>query len=111
MHGGSITRDADVVDRVVGNDEVDVLRDALASVLPDLAKADVVENDVCLFTNTPDHDFVIDFHPQHARVLISSACSGHGFKFASVVGEIQADLVTRGRSNFDLSPFRIDRFS
>lgn len=111
MHGGSIVTDVDSADRVVGDTEVDVLREALTKVLPELAAAEVIESDVCLFTNTPDHDFVIDFHPQHARVLISSACSGHGFKFASVVGEIQADLVTRGRSNFDLSPFRIDRFS
>jgi sarcosine oxidase len=110
MHGGSIAKDADSVDRVVGDAEVDVLRDALTKVLPELATADAVESDTCLFTNTPDHDFVIDFHPQHSRVLVSSACSGHGFKFASVVGEIQADLVTRGQSRFDLAPFRIDRF-
>jgi glycine/D-amino acid oxidase-like deaminating enzyme len=110
MHGGSIVTDADSVDRVVGDTEVDVLREALTKVLPELAAAEVIESDVCLFTNTPDHDFVIDFHPQHSRVLVSSACSGHGFKFASVVGEIQADLVTTGRSKFDLAPFRIDRF-
>ncbi|MDQ3082735.1 MAG: N-methyl-L-tryptophan oxidase, partial [Gemmatimonadota bacterium] len=58
---------------------------------------------------TPDRDFVIDFHPDHPRILVSSACSGHGFKFASVIGEIQADLVTTGGSRFDLSPFRIAR--
>ena len=111
MHGGSIVKDADSVNRVVSDDEVGVLRDALTKVLPDLSTADVIESDICLFTDTPDHDFVIDFHPQHSRVLVSSACSGHGFKFASVVGEIQADLVTKGRSDFDLAPFRIDRFS
>ena len=82
---------------------------AISPVLPSLARSPVRERDVCLFTNTPDHDFVIDFHPQHPEVLISSACSGHGFKFASVVGEIQADLVTTGHPAFDLTPFRISR--
>ena len=65
---------------------------------------------MCLFTNTPDHDFIIDFHPQHPQVLVSSPCSGHGFKFASAIGELQADLITSGRTAFDLSPFRIDRW-
>ncbi|HET9636872.1 MAG TPA: hypothetical protein VFP26_13175, partial [Gemmatimonadaceae bacterium] len=64
----------------------------------------------CIFTNTPDHDFVIDFHPAHRNVLISSPCSGHGFKFASAIGEVQADLLTKGEARFDVSPFRINRF-
>lgn len=109
MHSGLIVADADEVRRDVGDEEVEPLRRALAGVLPELARAPVLESDVCLFTNTPDHDFVIDFHPEHPRVLISSACSGHGFKFASVVGEIQADLVMNGKSRFDLEPFRVSR--
>jgi sarcosine oxidase len=43
-------------------------------------------------------------------VLVSSPCSGHGFKFASAIGEAHADLLTSGRSRFDLTPFRIARF-
>jgi sarcosine oxidase len=43
-------------------------------------------------------------------VLISSPCSGHGFKFASAIGELQADLLTEGKTAFDLSPFRIGRW-
>ena len=60
---------------------------------------------VCLYTNTPDEHFWIDRHPEHRNVLIVSACSGHGFKFASVIGEIIADLVIDGRARFDLSMF------
>lgn len=74
MHGGAIVGDADSVDRRVRDDEVSSLRAALAVVLPELSRAAVAESDVCLFTNTPDHDFVIDFHPQFPRVLVSSAC-------------------------------------
>lgn len=109
MHSGEVVADADNVRRTVGDDEATVLRQALESIVPALSRGTVTRRDTCLFTNTPDHDFVIDFHPAHPRVVVSSACSGHGFKFASVIGEIQADLVTEGKSRFELSPFRIDR--
>jgi sarcosine oxidase len=109
MHSGAIIADADGVDRSVGDNEAEALMNAIRPILPSLSRSRVRDRDVCLFTNTPDHDFVIDFHPEYPRVLISSACSGHGFKFASVVGEIQADLTTNGRSRFDLTPFRISR--
>jgi sarcosine oxidase len=89
---------------------VEPLRAALRAVLPDLAEAPVRDRGACLFTNTPDHDFIIDFHPLYPQALISSPCSGHGFKFASAIGELQADLVTTGTARFDLSPFRIDRW-
>jgi len=110
MHSGEIVSDLDRVDRNVNDDEIELLRSALRPVLPELAEAPVRESSVCLFTNTPDHDFIIDFHPLHPQVLISSPCSGHGFKFASAIGELQADLITAGKSRFDLSPFRISRW-
>jgi len=109
MHAGEILSDADAANREVGPDEVEPVRRALAGVLPGLAGAGVIDSDVCLFTNTRDHDFIIDFHPDHPQVLISSACSGHGFKFASAIGEIQADLIAEGESRFDMSPFSISR--
>ena len=52
---------------------------------------------VCLYTNAPDDEFVIDRHPAAPGVAFASACSGHGFKFAPIVGEILADLVDDGR--------------
>ena len=109
MHDGKIIPSPDDVDRRIGEKEVDPLRGALRPILPELAKSAIRESGVCLFTNTPDHDFIIDFHPLHPQVLISSPCSGHGFKFASAIGELQADLLTHGKSQFDLRPFRIDR--
>jgi sarcosine oxidase len=110
MHSGDTARDPDSVERTVNDDEAKPLRAALRPVLPELAEAPVRDCGVCLFTNTPDHDFIIDFHPLLPQVLISSPCSGHGFKFASAIGELQADLLTTGRSRFDLSPFRIGRW-
>jgi sarcosine oxidase len=66
---------------------------------------------VCLFTNTPDEHFLVDLHPEHRQVVVASPCSGHGFKFASVMGEILADLATEGRTRHDISLFRLERFA
>ena len=110
MHDGQIASTPEAVDRAVGESDLAPLRAALGQVLPELAGSPVRDSTTCLFTNTPDHDFVIDFHPAHRNVLISSPCSGHGFKFASAIGEVQADLLAKGQCRFDVSPFRIDRF-
>ncbi len=64
----------------------------------------------CMFTNTPDGHFIIDQHPQLPQVFYASPCSGHGFKFSSVIGEIMADLAERGESRWDINLFRADRF-
>jgi len=69
-----------------------------------------VKHSTCLYTVTPDAGFVIDTHPQSERVIVASPCSGHGFKHSAAVGEILADLAQSGRTVFDLSPFRLDRF-
>lgn len=111
MHDGDTVLDPDGVNRTVDESEIDPLRAALRPILPGLAAAPVRETSVCLFTNTPDHDFIIDFHPFSPPVLISSPCSGHGFKFASAIGEIQAELLVTGKTDFDLSPFRIARWA
>ncbi|HXG72928.1 MAG TPA: N-methyl-L-tryptophan oxidase [Gemmatimonadaceae bacterium] len=110
MHRGETTRDPASIRRKVDENEVLPLRAALEPILPGLSRAPVCESATCVFTNTLDHDFIIDFHPLHPQVLISSPCSGHGFKFASAIGELQADLLTKGESAFDLTPFRLDRW-
>jgi len=63
----------------------------------------------CLFTNTSDEHFVIDTLPECRQVVVASPCSGHGYKFCSVIGEILADLAMTGESVFDLSLFRLAR--
>ncbi len=61
----------------------------------------------CLYTNTPDKNFIVDFHPESRNVLLVSACSGHGFKFASVMGELVAETVTTGKLSPLLAPFAL----
>lgn len=64
---------------------------------------------VCMFTMTPDEDFIIDRHPDHENVAIAAGFSGHGFKYISAVGGIIRDLILGEESDFDLSPFSIQR--
>lgn len=65
----------------------------------------------CIFTNSPDEHFIIDTLPGDDRVILCSPCSGHGYKFCSVAGEILADLAIDGSTRHDLSLFTLDRFS
>jgi sarcosine oxidase len=104
-----VETEADTVRRVVGPEEIARIRAILQIFMPE-ADGPLVDSAVCMYTNTPDGDFLIDFHPSNPAVLIASPCSGHGFKFSSAIGEILADLALTGRSRFDLSPFRLDRF-
>lgn len=101
---------ADTVEREVTPADEAALRRALARYLPE-ANGPVMALRTCLYTVTPDEHFVIDTLPGTAEVIVVSACSGHGYKFASVIGEIVADLATTGQSAFDLSMFRLSRFA
>lgn len=81
--------------RTVDQSEVDELRSILDEYAPGAAGR-LTDTLTCLYTLTPDRHFVIDRHPAHANVTIAAGFSGHGFKFASVAGEIVSDLVERG---------------
>ncbi|MGE7418715.1 N-methyl-L-tryptophan oxidase [Methylobacterium tarhaniae] len=77
----------------------------LAGATPRVARAAA-----CLYTVTPDRGFIIDRHPRLSRVLVVSACSGHGFKHSAGIGAVAAELVTEGRSRIDTRPFALGRF-
>jgi sarcosine oxidase len=109
-HEGEVVADPDGVRRSIDPAEIDRLRSALAPLIPSLARAPVRSSTTCVFTNTPDARFVIDWHPTHANVLIVSPCSGHGFKFAAAIGEVNADLITGRAPVVALDPFAIRRF-
>ena len=107
-HSGAPTH-PDLVDRTVTTSEDAAARDLLEQVMPGAA-GDVLEARVCLYTNTHDRHFIIDW-AAGGRVLIVSPCSGHGFKFASAIGEIVAQLVLGEKSWLDLTPFSLKRFA
>ncbi len=99
----------ETIDRQVHEHEVAAMRRWLALHMPALAAGELTATATCMYTLTPDEDFILDAHPAHPQVLICSPCSGHGFKFASVVGEIMADLAEHGATTHPIAPFRIGR--
>lgn len=109
FHHQGDTVSADTVCREVNDAERRRLAAVVGRFLP-LLSASPHQSVTCLYTNTPDEHFVFDRHPAHANVLIVSPCSGHGFKFASAIGELAADWATESTSQFDLSLFRLGRF-
>lgn len=108
MHHAGAATSPETVSRTVTQGENAVAREMLEQIMPG-AGGRLKESRVCLYTNTPDRHFIIDWL-QRDRVLVLSPCSGHGFKFASAIGEIAAQLVLDGKSWLDLSPFSLSRF-
>ena len=71
---------------------------------------EVLQAATCLYTNTPDQHFIIDRLPAYPHVVIAAGFSGHGFKFAILVGRILADLATRGDTRYPIGLFTLQRF-
>ena len=65
----------------------------------------------CYYTSTPDEHFVIDRAPGHPNVTVVAGMSGHGFKFASALGELASQMALNTEIPFDLTPFTIRRFA
>jgi sarcosine oxidase len=97
-------------DRTPSPRQVALIKECLARYLPDAA-GDPLTLKGCVYTVSPDEDFVIDAVPGVPQAVFASCCSGHGFKFASAIGEILADLATSGQSAFDLKPFALSRLA
>lgn len=95
-------------DRRVEKFQIDGLREYVAGILPALG-GDLVEAESCRYTMTPDEDFILDLHPDHPQIVIASPCSGHGFKFAVLIGRILADLAGHGRTDYKIERFRLAR--
>jgi sarcosine oxidase len=100
--------EAEAVDREIHDRDEQVLRRFAERYFPH-GCGPAINFETCLFTNSADEHFVIDTHPIYPQVSFASPCSGHGFKFASVVGEIMADLAEQGTTRHDLGLFRLQR--
>jgi sarcosine oxidase len=104
------TVDPDRYDRDVSPRDEAAIRAVLKAHLPG-ADGRLLSAKTCLYTMTPHGDFLIDLLPGHPQIIVASPCSGHGFKFAPVIGEILADLATTGRTAHDISRFCLARIS
>ena len=109
-HHRSEAVDPNAVNRTFDAEDEELLRAFLRRYFP-LADGPTMQLKVCMFTNTPDEHFIIDRHPEWSQVYLASACSGHGFKMTSVVGEIMADLALDGVTKHDIDLFRLARFA
>lgn len=109
LHRATGPVEPDAVDRTRREGDEATVRSFLSTTLPD-ADGPLVALRVCLYTNTPDGHFAIDRHPRHEQVVVASPCSGHGFKFAPVVGEALADLVERGATRHPVGFLGARRF-
>lgn len=101
----TLRREPDAIDAAL-------LREFAERYFPDGAGATMALR-VCLFTNTPDEHFILDRHPGLPQVVLASPCSGHGYKFCSVVGEILADLAAdpEARTRHDIGLLGMERFA
>ena len=86
-----------------------MIRTALADHVP-AANGALLDGKSCLYTVTPDGDFILDRLPGFPQLIVASPCSGHGFKFAPAIGEILADLATTGTTSHDIARFSLSRF-
>jgi sarcosine oxidase len=100
--------DPDDFDRMSNARDEALLRDFAERHFPDGA-GPTMSLLTCMFTNTSDENFILDVHPECPQVFVASPCSGHGFKFCSVVGEIMADLLLDGQTRHDIDLHRLSR--
>ena len=99
------------VNRQIDKSEIDTLIRDVAAYIPALSGAAPVAAKTCLYTNSPDENFIIDYLPGYERdVVIACGFSGHGFKFVSVAGEILADLAIKGESDLPVDFLSLGRF-
>ena len=96
--------------RIVEPAEIALMRTVLDTYMPG-AGGDVLAATTCLYTMTPDSHFIIDRHPEHARVVYAAGFSGHGFKFSAAIGEVMADLATSGTTHHPVGFLSAARFA
>ncbi len=108
---GEITN-PDTINRLPEREDENDFRPLLKQYIPD-ADGDLLSMAVCMYTNSPDSHFIIDHHPcaENGNITIACGFSGHGFKFASVLGEALADLATRGRTQLPIGFLGLKRFT
>lgn len=105
-----VTTSANDVDRSVTEAETKKMYGQyIRDYFPDISDT-CIKSVSCLYTVTPDSDFVIDTHPIDSQIILVSPCSGHGFKHSAAIGEVVAEMVIKGKSTIDISKFSLKRF-
>jgi monomeric sarcosine oxidase len=108
--GGCVVEDPLVVDRSVDGSEKQRVTDFLVQHLPGVSRQ-MTHHAVCLYTMSPDEHFIVDRHPRHANVVFAAGLSGHGFKFAPVLGRALAELALDGNTELPIGFLSLQRFA
>jgi sarcosine oxidase len=106
-HGAGTPAEPDTVDREAHAADEAPIREFIKARLP-VADGPVRMTKICMYTVTPDEHFIVDID---GPVTYASACSGHGFKFASVMGEVLADLALEGTTRHPIGFLSASRFA
>jgi monomeric sarcosine oxidase len=107
--GREAPTDPDTAKRTVDPEEVDACRQLLRRFIPKLSSTKLVRSKVCLYDMTPDKDFVLGHDPEEDNIFYGYGFSGHGFKFAPIIGKALAQLMTGNDTGIDLTRFSPDR--
>ncbi|CAF5209380.1 unnamed protein product, partial [Rotaria magnacalcarata] len=106
-HCGEIISDLDAERAPVDESYIEEIRGYAKKRFPNLG-SDVTYSQTCVYTNTPNADFIIDRVPNQSNVFLVSGCSGHGFKFTVLLGKIISMMATDDNGyQRDLSRFKI----
>ena len=97
------------LDRSQHTDEKKRVTEFLSDYLPKVGH-EVVKHDTCMYTKTPDENFIVDRHPEHENVVLGAGFSGHGFKFAPVLGRVLADMAMEGATDSSIEFLSLSRF-
>ena len=108
--GGEAVTEPERLDRELRESDRREIESFLASHLPRVTSR-MIRSAVCMYTMTTDEHFIIDRHPEFEQVAFAAGFSGHGFKFAPVIGSVLADLVVDGRRNEEIDFLSMDRSS
>ncbi|MGC1459280.1 MAG: N-methyl-L-tryptophan oxidase [Steroidobacteraceae bacterium] len=107
LSGGELSS-AEQARAEVSQQEVEYLQGLIRRYVP-AAAGPLVNTSACIYTRSQDGHFVVGLHPQAPQLVIASPCSGHGFKFASVMGEILADLAIDRKTDRPIDLFSVER--
>lgn len=109
IHTGGAICAPDSIERSITEEDVQEIREQLSQRIP-MLNGRFLNASTCMYTMTPDEHFVVSQHPEFSQVTIACGFSGHGFKFASVLGEVLADLAIHGTSRHKIDFLSPKRF-
>lgn len=110
LHMPGVTTHPDQMDRDIHDSDQEIIQYCIKKYMPQLNNQPI-QYKTCMYTYTPDEHFILDYLPESGtQVIIAAGFSGHGFKFAPVIGEVLSDFFLENKSSLDLGFLSLKRF-